>query len=89
MATITLEVDPFRVYAPFPALLSFLKCLLEVVFCDGVQHHLSFYLSHLSCVKMAAIQFYLQLGKQIKVGWVWEGEAVMFLVKNPLVKEEV
>jgi hypothetical protein len=32
LATITLEVVPFRVYAPLAALLSFLKCILEVVF---------------------------------------------------------
>jgi hypothetical protein len=37
---------------------------------------------------MAAFQFYLQSGKQRKVGWV--GAAVMlFLVKNSLLKKEV
>jgi hypothetical protein len=34
LATITLEVDPFLVYAQFPALLPFLKCILEVMFCE-------------------------------------------------------
>jgi hypothetical protein len=33
MATITLEVVHFRAHLPFPALLPFLKCILEVVFC--------------------------------------------------------
>jgi hypothetical protein len=38
------------------------KCILEVVFCEDVQHHLS-------CVKMAAFQFCLQSEKQkSKVG---------------------
>jgi hypothetical protein len=67
LATITLEVVPFRAYAPFPALLSFFKCNLEVVFCEGVQYRLRFYLDRHNCVKMAAFQFYLQSGKQKKV----------------------
>jgi hypothetical protein len=50
LATITLEVVTFYLYAPFPALLPFLKCILEVVFCEGVQHCLQFCLDHLSCV---------------------------------------
>jgi hypothetical protein len=29
-----LEVIPFHAYAPFPALLPFFKCMLEVVFCE-------------------------------------------------------
>jgi hypothetical protein len=32
IATITLEVVHFRAYALLPALLSFFKCILEVVF---------------------------------------------------------
>jgi hypothetical protein len=36
LATITLEVTFFRTYAPFPALLPFFKCILEVVFCGDV-----------------------------------------------------
>jgi hypothetical protein len=40
VAAITLEVAPFRAYAPFPALLPFLKCVLEVLFSEGLQHHL-------------------------------------------------
>jgi hypothetical protein len=38
LATITPEVIPFRAYAPFPTLLPFFKCILEVLFCEGVQH---------------------------------------------------
>jgi hypothetical protein len=64
LATITLEVVPFGAYAPFPALLSSFKSILEVVFCEGVRHRLRFCLSILSCVKMVAFQFYLQSGKQ-------------------------
>jgi hypothetical protein len=36
------------------------KCILNVVFCEGGQHRLRFCLDHLGCVKMAALQFYLQ-----------------------------
>jgi hypothetical protein len=42
---------------------------LEVVFWDDVQHCLRFCLDHLSCVKMAAFQFYLHSGKQRKARW--------------------
>jgi hypothetical protein len=64
LTTVTLEVVPFRVYAPFPALLTFFKRILEVVFCEGVQHRLRFCLHHLSCDKTASFRFYLQSGKQ-------------------------
>jgi hypothetical protein len=69
LATINLEVVPFRAYATFPALLPFSKCILEVVFCEGVQHRLQLCLHYLSCVKMMAFQFYLLSRKQkSKVG---------------------
>jgi hypothetical protein len=84
LATITLKVVPFRAYVPFPALLPFLNCTLEVVFCEGVQHRLRFCLEHLNCVKMAAFQFYFQSGKQkSRVG------GLVFSVKNSLLKKEV
>jgi hypothetical protein len=67
LANITLEVAPFCAYASFPALLPILKCILEVVFCEGVQHRLQFCLDDLSCVKMAAVQFYLHSEEQRKV----------------------
>jgi hypothetical protein len=52
LATITLKVVPFHVYAPIPVLLLLFKCILEVVLCEGVQHHLQFCLHRLNCVKM-------------------------------------
>jgi hypothetical protein len=33
LATITLEEVSISTYAPFPALLQFFRCILEVVFC--------------------------------------------------------
>jgi hypothetical protein len=86
LATITLEKDPLCAYAPFSELLPFFELILEVVFCEGVQHHLWFCLDHLICVKMAAFQFHLQSGEQRKVGWVGGDSHV---VKNILVKTEV
>jgi hypothetical protein len=76
LATITLEVVPFRAYAPFPPILPFLNCILEVVFCDDVQHRIRFCPQHLNCVNMAAFQFYLQSGKQKKVGGVGDDNHV-------------
>jgi hypothetical protein len=34
------------------------------MFCEGVQHFLWFCLDHLSCVRMAAFQFYVQLREE-------------------------
>jgi hypothetical protein len=56
LATITLEVVPFGMYTPFPVLFPFFKYILEVMFCEGDQHHLQFHLDHLSCIKMAGIR---------------------------------
>jgi hypothetical protein len=84
LVTITLEVAPFYVYAPFPALLPFFLNASVRLF----QHRLQFRLHYLSCVKMAAFQFYLQLGKQRKVG-VGDDSHVVFGQKNSLVKKEV
>jgi hypothetical protein len=85
LATISLEEVPFRVFAPFPSLLPFFKCIVKVVFCEGSQHRLRFCLDHFICVKMATFQFYLQSGKQRKVAggqvrrveWVWDDSHVV------------
>jgi hypothetical protein len=50
----------------------FFKCILEVMFSDG------FCLHQLNYVKMAALQFYLQSGKQRNVGWVADDSYVGF-----------
>jgi hypothetical protein len=76
LVTITLEVVPFRAYAPFPALLSFFNCTLTVVFSESVQHRLRFFFDHLTSVSMAAFQFYLQSGKQKNVMWVGDNSHV-------------
>jgi hypothetical protein len=65
LATIALEVVPFRAYVPIPALLKLFKCILEGVLCERVQHCLSLCLDHLNCVKMTAFPFYLQSGKHM------------------------
>jgi hypothetical protein len=44
---------------------------------------------HLSCVKMAAFQFYLQLGKQRKERWMVEDSHVIFGKKLPSGKRSV
>jgi hypothetical protein len=59
------------------------KCILEVVFCEGVQHRLRLCPYHLKCVKMAVSQFCLQSGKQRKVGLVGEDNLVVFGQKFP------
>jgi hypothetical protein len=47
------------------------------MFCEGVQHRLQFCLNQLNCVKMAAFQFYLQMGKKRKIGWVGDNNHVV------------
>jgi hypothetical protein len=60
-----------------PSASAIFKRILEVVFCEGVQHRLQFCLNHFSCIKMEAFQFYLQLGKQRKVGLVGDDSHVV------------
>jgi hypothetical protein len=63
---------------PFPSASAIFKCILEVMFCEGVRHLLRFFLDHLSCVNMAAFQFYLQSGRQRKAEWVEDDSHVVF-----------
>jgi hypothetical protein len=69
LATTALEVVLFRKDALFPALPSFFKCILEVVFCEGVQHCLQFFLYYLNC-QNGSLSVVSSIGKQRKVGWV-------------------
>jgi hypothetical protein len=41
----------------------------------------------ISCIKMATFQFYLQSGKQRKVGWVGGWQSCCFWSKFPVKKE--
>jgi hypothetical protein len=59
------------------------KCIQEVVFCEGVQHRLRFFFDHLSWVELAAIQFCLQLGTQRKVCRVGKTVMLSLVKKNP------
>jgi hypothetical protein len=70
-------------YTSLPALLSFFKCIPEVVFCEGDSS------SIISIVKMMAFKFNLQSDKQRKVGWLRDDSHVAFGKKNSLVKNEV
>jgi hypothetical protein len=80
LATITLKVDYFCTYARFPALLPFYKCILELIFWTVFSTN---------CVKMAAIQFYLQSEEQRKVGWVGDENHVVSGQKFPGEKESM
>jgi hypothetical protein len=83
LVTINLKVVPLGTYAPFPALLPLLKCILEVMICEGVQQRLQFCFDHVSCVKRPLFQFYLQSEKQRKVGWVEDDSHVVLGKKFP------
>jgi hypothetical protein len=60
----------------------FFKCILEAVFCEGVQHGLRFYSDHLSCGKMANFQSWKEeedAGVQVRrVEWVGYNSYVLF-----------
>jgi hypothetical protein len=85
LATITFEVVLFHMYSWLTALLPLFKCILEVLFCDSVQHCLKFCLDRLNCFKMVAIQLGKQrkvVGEQVwRVGWVGMG-VIWFLVQK-------
>ncbi len=97
LATITLKVVAFHTYTSVPAILPFLKCILEAMFCEGVQHCLHFCLDHLNCVRLAAFQLHLQSKEQRKisgsqvrrVGLVEDDSDVVFGLKKSMVKREV
>jgi hypothetical protein len=88
LATISFEAVPIRAYVTFPNSFTILKCTLEVVFCESVQHSLRFCLNHFNYVKMAALQFYPQSKKQRKVWWVEDDSHFFFRFRNPLVKNK-
>jgi hypothetical protein len=83
--------SPFTCVYTVPSASVIFKCILEVVFCEGVHHRLRFFLDYLNYVKMAALKFYLRSGKQRKVAgcqvtWLGcVGDVTLFLVKNSLV----
>jgi hypothetical protein len=83
LATINLEAVPFRAYAPSLAFLQFFKCILEVMFCEGVQHHLQFCFSHIISVKTADFQFLSSIREREKVGWMGDDSYVVFDQKFP------
>jgi hypothetical protein len=86
LATVNLEVVPFCPYAPFPVLLPFLKCILEDVFCEGVQHCLQF-ASIISFVsKWQSFSFIFNWGNR-KLGWVGNDSHVDFGKKIPWPKQ--
>jgi hypothetical protein len=76
-----------RHLAPFPALLPLFQCMLEVVFWEGVQHRLRFFLDHLIVSKWRPSSFIFNQGNR-KLGWVGDDSPVVFgkkkksLVKN-------
>jgi hypothetical protein len=78
LATITLEVDSIGAHAPFPELLPLFKRILQVVFCEAVQHRLQSCLHRFNCVKMAAFLSYLQSGTQKKVEQMWDRSRVVY-----------
>jgi hypothetical protein len=61
----------------FPSASAIFKCILEVVFCEGVQQSLRFCLDHLSSVKMAASELCQSVKQKRKVSggrqtcWFW------------------
>jgi hypothetical protein len=84
LVTIILEVVPFCAYVPFPELLSFIKCILEVVSvkvfinaCDSA-----------SC-QNGGFSVLSSMGETEKLGWVErDSHVVFFFAKNFLVKKE-
>jgi hypothetical protein len=80
LAITTLKVAPFCVYASFPALLPFFKCILEVVFCSAPP-----------AILPRSLQFCqygsLSIGGNRKVERAKSGE--FFLAHHPLLKKKV
>jgi hypothetical protein len=75
--------SPLRHICNVPSASVIFKCILEDVSCEGVQHRQRLCLDRINCVKMAAFQFYFQLGKQRKAGRVRDDSHVAFDLKFP------
>jgi hypothetical protein len=58
----------------------FFKCILEIVFCEGVQHCLLFCLNHLICVICVPFSFICNWENR-KIGWVGDDSHVVFSQK--------
>jgi hypothetical protein len=84
LATITLQVVPFRAYSPFPAFLPSFKCILEVVFCEGVQYRLRF---NSIVSKWRPFSFIFNRRNQRKAEWTENDGHVVFGQKFPGEKE--
>jgi hypothetical protein len=53
------------------------KCIWK--WCSvSVQHHLRFFHYHISCIKMAALKFYVQPGRYRKLGLVEDDSHIIF-----------
>jgi hypothetical protein len=77
LATINLEVVPFRAHAPFPALLPFLMHPGSRVLC-GCSAPPAILPRIPQLCQNGGFKIYLQSGKQRKVGWVGDESHIVF-----------
>jgi hypothetical protein len=80
-----MEDVPFHMHVLFPVLLLFLKCILQVMFCEGVQHCLRFCLITSTVLTWRETESHRGLSQASRVG---VGRQSRFLVKNVFVKKE-
>jgi hypothetical protein len=71
-----------------PSASAIFKCILEVVFCEDVQHSLRFCLDHLNC-QNDGLSVLSSIGEKRKVGWVGDEGHVVFGLKRPGEKESM
>jgi hypothetical protein len=84
LATITLKAVPFCIYTPFPSASAiFLKCMLEIMFCEGVQHALQFCPDHLSFVRMLGNRKVTRAKSDKLISWVVDESNIAFGKKFP------
>jgi hypothetical protein len=88
LATIAPEVAPFSEYEQFPAFLKFFKCILEVVFCESVQHRLRFCLHDLDYVLNGDLSAIYSIGETEKRRVMGDDRHVIFGRKFPGEKEK-
>jgi hypothetical protein len=82
LTTITLEVVPFHAIAPFSAILALFKCILGVLFCEGVQHRLRFYSITSPLPKWRPFSSIFNRGNR-KLGWVEDNSRLISGQKFP------
>jgi hypothetical protein len=82
------QIRPLPCLCAVPSASGILKCVVEVVFCEGIQHSLRFCLDHLTVSKWRPFSLIFNQGNRENYSG-WGTTVILFLLKNSLVERSV